>query len=198
MGAVFWKLGVSVAGGRGRAQAGGVMKKVIGCFVVATGLAISAQTGAQAAASGDLNVDPVPMTQAEQAGKTIKLAYWVRPWRRHVWRRRYWGPGPYYGDPGYYGHGDSGHYVGPPPNGGLSAATVRKIQRKLNELGYDAGTPDGVLGPSTRAAIRRFQAAQGLKVTGRIPAAQRKLLFSLQASSEDEVETPPKADDSEN
>ncbi|MCY4364238.1 MAG: peptidoglycan-binding protein [Gammaproteobacteria bacterium] len=35
-------------------------------------------------------------------------------------------------------------------------ATVLAIQRRLNELGYNAGTPDGLLGNKTRAAINAF------------------------------------------
>ena len=36
-------------------------------------------------------------------------------------------------------------------------ATVLAIQRRLNELGYIAGTPDGLFGNKTRAAILAFQ-----------------------------------------
>ena len=36
------------------------------------------------------------------------------------------------------------------------------MQTTLNAGGFDAGEPDGVLGPGTRAAIQRYQRAQGL------------------------------------
>ena len=40
------------------------------------------------------------------------------------------------------------------------------IQKALKEAGYYQGTVDGVVGPKTRAAIRSFQEAKGLKVDG--------------------------------
>ncbi|GHC22657.1 lytic murein transglycosylase [Aidingimonas halophila] len=39
----------------------------------------------------------------------------------------------------------------------LSRQDVRDMQRLLNRLGHDAGTPDGVLGPNTRKGLRDFQ-----------------------------------------
>ena len=36
----------------------------------------------------------------------------------------------------------------------------------LNELGYDAGTADGLMGSKTRNAIRSFQAHSGVAVSG--------------------------------
>ena len=48
----------------------------------------------------------------------------------------------------------------------LSRAEVKALQQALNEQGYDAGTPDGVIGPATRAALRRYQQSQGLVADG--------------------------------
>jgi len=48
----------------------------------------------------------------------------------------------------------------------LRRADVEGLQGLLNRLGYDAGTPDGLLGPNTRAAIKRFQMARGLPADG--------------------------------
>lgn len=45
---------------------------------------------------------------------------------------------------------------------------VMQVQTALNALGYKAGTPDGLMGKRTRAAIRSYQKAHGLKVTGTI------------------------------
>jgi hypothetical protein len=43
---------------------------------------------------------------------------------------------------------------------------VLAIQRRLNQLGYDAGPPDGFVGAKTRSAIVAFQKDQGLDVDG--------------------------------
>jgi localization factor PodJL len=50
------------------------------------------------------------------------------------------------------------------------------VQSELARRGYYSGSVDGVIGPSSRQAIRAFQAAQGLPVTGIIDA---KLLKAL-------------------
>lgn len=49
---------------------------------------------------------------------------------------------------------------------GLTQAERTELQRLLNRAGYDAGTPDGVIGSGTEAAISAYQAANGLGVTG--------------------------------
>jgi len=72
--------------------------------------------------------------------------------------------------------------VGPSPD-----ARVLAIQRRLNELGYDAGEADGLMGNKTRSAIRWFQANNGLTVDGTISAS----LFSL-------IESPLALDSSMN
>lgn len=43
---------------------------------------------------------------------------------------------------------------------------VFAVQRRLNELGYDVGTPDGLVGARTRSAISTFQSDHGLPVDG--------------------------------
>ena len=43
---------------------------------------------------------------------------------------------------------------------------VAAVQTALNDLGFEAGVADGLLGPRTREAIRAFQAANDLPVTG--------------------------------
>lgn len=42
------------------------------------------------------------------------------------------------------------------------------IQKALNHAGFDCGTPDGRIGPRTKAAILNFQKGAGLKPDGRI------------------------------
>lgn len=46
--------------------------------------------------------------------------------------------------------------------------TVRSVQQALNDRGYDAGPADGIMGSSTRDAIRTFQSDAGLPLTGRV------------------------------
>jgi peptidoglycan hydrolase-like protein with peptidoglycan-binding domain len=53
---------------------------------------------------------------------------------------------------------------------------VLSVQTKLKELGYYHGLVDGRMGSQTAAAIRRFQIAQKLKVTGEMnPQTLRRL-----------------------
>ena len=48
----------------------------------------------------------------------------------------------------------------------LSTAQLQTMQRALNEMGFDAGTADGQLGPRTQTAIRRYQDHYALPVDG--------------------------------
>ena len=54
--------------------------------------------------------------------------------------------------------------------------SVRLIQQRLNERGYNAGVPDGIAGPQTRSAIAAFQRASGFTPDGQPSVA---LLQSL-------------------
>ncbi|MGL5617401.1 MAG: peptidoglycan-binding protein, partial [Sarcina sp.] len=47
---------------------------------------------------------------------------------------------------------------------------VKKVQKKLNDLGYNAGTVDGIYGYGTEAAVIRFQKDKTLLVDGRVGA----------------------------
>ena len=53
------------------------------------------------------------------------------------------------------------------------------VQTKLAQRGYYHGSIDGVLGSSSQQAIKQFQAAKGMHVTGRIDP---KLVKSLDIS----------------
>jgi peptidoglycan hydrolase-like protein with peptidoglycan-binding domain len=46
------------------------------------------------------------------------------------------------------------------------AAPVRGLQRRLAKAGYSPGPIDGIFGPATEHAVRRYQAAHGLRVNG--------------------------------
>jgi lytic murein transglycosylase len=63
-----------------------------------------------------------------------------------------------------------------PDETGLTQAERRELQALLNRRGFDAGTPDGVIGRGTEAAIRSYQEARGLTVDGR---ASQPLLRAL-------------------
>ena len=83
---------------------------------------------------------------------------------RYHWRDGLWisiDPGYDYSAPGYDGYTT---YSAAPA--GVSPGLVRNVQSALNSQGYDAGTPDGVMGPQTRDAIRAYQNDHGLAVTG--------------------------------
>ncbi len=64
------------------------------------------------------------------------------------------------------------------PKGGWRAAAkggpsgdrtlVLRAQALLNKLGYNAGVPDGVAGPQTVTAVRRFESRSGRTATGKI------------------------------
>ncbi|MFP5502714.1 MAG: peptidoglycan-binding protein [Candidatus Sericytochromatia bacterium] len=49
---------------------------------------------------------------------------------------------------------------------GSRGAQVRSLQEKLKAAGHNPGGVDGVFGPNTEAAVRRFQQAKGLTVDG--------------------------------
>jgi membrane-bound lytic murein transglycosylase B len=48
----------------------------------------------------------------------------------------------------------------------LSTVQVKEMQARLLALGFDPGTPDGILGPATRQAIRAFQISIDMKPDG--------------------------------
>ena len=49
---------------------------------------------------------------------------------------------------------------------GSRNAAVRLLQRKLGEIGFDAGTPDGIFGKMTTRAVKQYQRANNLKADG--------------------------------
>jgi membrane-bound lytic murein transglycosylase B len=50
----------------------------------------------------------------------------------------------------------------PPEDAAVRIADIRLMQEQLNELGFDSGTPDGVMGSQTRSALREYQRSEGL------------------------------------
>ncbi len=62
--------------------------------------------------------------------------------------------------------GGGGLVASPGEAGALSTAQVIALQQALNELGFDTGAPDGLLGPRTQSAIRRYQVVHALPPDG--------------------------------
>lgn len=56
---------------------------------------------------------------------------------------------------------------------------VVELQKGLNELGYDVGPGDGIVGPATQKAIKDFQRDHGLDVDGKYSGL---LLFSVETA----------------
>ncbi len=59
-----------------------------------------------------------------------------------------------------------------------TTTNIARVQELLNRLGYDAGSPDGLMGPRTRDAILEYQMTEGLATTGTVT---HETLNSLQA-----------------
>lgn len=57
---------------------------------------------------------------------------------------------------------------------------VAVAQQRLSDLGFEPGAIDGLMGPRTRAAVRKFQREHALKPSGRLDAATLKALFPSQ------------------
>ena len=59
-----------------------------------------------------------------------------------------------------------------------SDSTVSNAQNALNSQGYNAGSADGRMGPTTRSAIMKFQADHNLPQTGTLDSATTSALNS--------------------
>jgi peptidoglycan hydrolase-like protein with peptidoglycan-binding domain len=71
----------------------------------------------------------------------------------------------------------------------------------LKAAGFNPGPIDGVLGPRTKEALRRYQAQQGLPVTGELDDATRRVLLlgnltqtGGEATQESWLQAPPGGD----
>ncbi|MBV9777628.1 MAG: peptidoglycan-binding protein, partial [Acetobacteraceae bacterium] len=65
-----------------------------------------------------------------------------------------------------------------PEEEGYDAQDRRRVQSALRDLGYYDGAIDGVIGPETRAAIRRYQHELGAPMSGRLTAAEATRLVA--------------------
>ncbi|MBS2026868.1 MAG: peptidoglycan-binding protein [Deltaproteobacteria bacterium] len=73
---------------------------------------------------------------------------------------------------------------------GASGSDVVALQQALTALGYDTGGADGSFGPHTLAAVKQFQAAQGLTADGVVGPMTWAALDAASAGSSTPV-TPP-------
>lgn len=70
--------------------------------------------------------------------------------------------------------------------------TISSVQQRLQRLGYYDGTVDGEMGSQTSAAIRRYQLAERLKVTGELnPQTLKSLGISAPAASSRPITIKP-------
>src|SRR5437870_4251126 len=53
---------------------------------------------------------------------------------------------------------------GQPKQPGQHGGKIAGLQQSLKAAGYDPGPIDGIIGPKTKAAVKKFQEANGLAV----------------------------------
>ncbi|RHW76202.1 peptidoglycan-binding protein [Colwellia sp. RSH04] len=71
----------------------------------------------------------------------------------------------------------------------IEVVLLKQAQQRLNLLGYNTGTPDGVIGPSTLSAIREFKSKNGLTKSEKLTISDYSFLMSdkAQASSHESL-----------
>jgi peptidoglycan hydrolase-like protein with peptidoglycan-binding domain len=84
--------------------------------------------------------------------------------------------------------GADAHFTGSAYQVAQYSNTVLELQRELNQLGFNAGPVDGVMGARTRSAIRAYQGDSQLLVDGQPTAS---LLSHVRATGQGR--TPPPA-----
>ncbi|MCA1945656.1 MAG: lytic murein transglycosylase [Desulfovibrio sp.] len=73
----------------------------------------------------------------------------------------------------------------------FGSALVRDVQHRLKALGYLEGKADGIAGPGTRMAIRRYEHVSGLPLTGRASEALLIRLRTEKRHAPPHVALPP-------
>jgi peptidoglycan hydrolase-like protein with peptidoglycan-binding domain len=66
----------------------------------------------------------------------------------------------------------------------LTAEGIRTVQQALQKKGFDPGPIDGIMGPQTEQAVRKFQDAYGISTSGRIDNQTLYALGQTQLASE--------------
>ena len=74
---------------------------------------------------------------------------------------------------------------------GSKGEDVRKLQQRLNELGYSIGTVDGDFGNKTESALKEFQSDNGIDATGVADDKTQRILFSADAKKREATEATP-------
>ena len=74
-------------------------------------------------------------------------------------------------------------------NNGASGEAAKDIQQKLTDLGYLTGTPDGMYGGGTAAAVKQFQEEHGLAGTGNADVYTQMTLTMAASGVQDVLET---------
>jgi hypothetical protein len=70
---------------------------------------------------------------------------------------------------------------------------VAQVQELLHDAGFNPGPTDGIPGPRTKGALRRYQVSQGLPVTGALDEATRRALLVSERPSEHGAAKPEAA-----
>ena len=65
--------------------------------------------------------------------------------------------------------------------GALKLKDKVEVQKLLNQIGYDVGEPDGIIGPNSRKSIRKYQIILGLTPDG---LANKEFLIELRKARE--------------
>lgn len=63
-----------------------------------------------------------------------------------------------------------------------SKSLVIRLQNGLNKIGFESGTPDGIIGPKTIEAISKFQSFIGTDSTGMLTPAESEIILEVSYS----------------
>lgn len=132
---------------------------LVSAFLISTSLTISAPTPVQADAGDFLGGVGVGV------GGTLLYQHIRRNQQRRAAPRRYYKPRTRYSAPRYR--------ISDVP---ADRNQIRDYQARLNMLGFNAGSPDGIPGPRTRRAVVAFQSSIGSAATGRLSRSDVSVL----------------------
>ena len=59
---------------------------------------------------------------------------------------------------------------------------VKEVQNRLNDLGFNAGSEDGIFGETTRKAVVKFQQSKGLTDDGIVGPITYNALFDVKGN----------------